>query len=327
MTGLQPSDFAKRLDQTAEDTEVLLGKLLSDEVLSGEIFRPKRLVDAMRYSSLNGGKRLRPFLVVESAAVFGVARRAALLAGAALECIHCYSLIHDDLPAMDDDTLRRGRPTSHVVFGEGLAVLAGDGLLTEAFGLIAREPAGIEPWLVGRKLETIALVASAAGALGMVGGQAVDLAAAAGYDAWAGMSAAGRHAANAPALRLDATQLETMHAMKTGALIRAAATAGAIMAGAPEPARTAVAEYAANLGLAFQIVDDVLDVEGAAATLGKTAGKDAAAGKPTYPALFGLDASKALARQAVERALAALDRAGLSGHLGAIARSVVDRTS
>ncbi len=261
---------------------------------------PSALHEAMRYSLVAGGKRLRPVLALAAAdAVADGDPHAADLAlpvACALEWIHTYSLIHDDLPAMDDDTLRRGRPTSHVVFGEGLAVLAGDGLLTEAFGLIAREPAGTESWLVARKLETIALVASAAGALGMVGGQAVDLAAAAGYDAWAGTSAAGRHAAHAPALRLDAAQLETMHAMKTGALIRAAATAGAIMAGASEPARTAVAEYAAKLGLAFQIVDDVLDVEGAAATLGKTAGKDAAAGKPTYPALFGLDASKALAR-------------------------------
>jgi len=133
------SDFAKRLDQTAEDTEALLGRLLSEALLPDEIARPKRLIEAMRYSSLNGGKRLRPFLVVESAAVFGIGREAALLAGAALECIHCYSLVHDDLPAMDNSDLRRGRPTLHKAYDDATAILAGDALLTLAFDIITRD--------------------------------------------------------------------------------------------------------------------------------------------------------------------------------------------
>ena len=143
MTGTSPSDFAKRLDKTADDTEALLGRLLSDDILPDEIARPKRLMDAMRYSSLNGGKRLRPFLVVESAAVFGVPREAALLAGAALECIHCYSLIHDDLPAMDNSDLRRGRPTLHKKTDDATAILAGDGLLTLAFDIITLAAAAV----------------------------------------------------------------------------------------------------------------------------------------------------------------------------------------
>src|SRR6185437_10570406 len=166
-------DFAKRLDKTAEETEALLDKLLSDKLESDEIARPKRLIDAMRYSSLNGGKRLRPFLVVESATVFGVPRAAALLAGAALECIHCYSLIHDDLPAMDNSDLRRGRPTLHKKTDDATAILAGDGLLTLAFDIITRDEIHRDPKV--RLLLTRAL-ARAAGIGGMVGGQILDLA-------------------------------------------------------------------------------------------------------------------------------------------------------
>src|SRR3982075_2712235 len=167
------ADFAKRLDQTAEDTEAVLAKLLSDTTLPNEIARPKRLMDAMRYSSLGGGKRLRPFLVVESSAVFGVARDAALLAGAALECIHCFSLFHDDLPAMDDSDLRRGRPTLHKAYDDATAILAGDALLTLAFDIISRDEIHREASV--RLLLTRAL-ARAAGVGGMVGGQILDLA-------------------------------------------------------------------------------------------------------------------------------------------------------
>lgn len=326
MTSTLPAATAAFIEQARERVERAL-----DSFLPAPPACPPALHEAMRYSLVAGGKRLRPLLVLAAA---DAASRGepdavdlALPAACAIEWIHTYSLVHDDLPAMDDDTLRRGRPTSHVVFGEGLAILAGDGLLTEAFALLAREPAADRPEIVERKLETLAVIARAAGATGMVGGQAVDLAAAAGYDAWSPSTAAGRHEGGMPPLHLDARQLEAMHAMKTGALIRAAATAGAIMAGAIGAVRAAVADFATHLGLAFQIVDDVLDVEGAAATLGKTAGKDAAAGKPTYPALFGLDESKRLAQNALARALDALARAGLDGHLGAIARSVVDRTS
>jgi geranylgeranyl pyrophosphate synthase len=220
--------------------------------------------------------------------------------------------VHDDLPAMDDDTLRRGRPTSHVVFGEGLAILAGDALLTEAFALMAREPG--DPALAARKLHAIRIVADAAGPCGMVGGQAIDLEAAGAGSAF------------------DGDGLRAMHARKTGALIRAAAAAGAVMAGATASQLDAIERYAAELGLAFQIVDDILDVEGASQALGKTAGKDAAAGKPTYPALYGLEVSRRMAADCVDRALAALDRRGggadlRDSHLPAIARWVTSRTN
>jgi len=281
---------------------------------------PPRVAEAMRYSVFAGGKRLRPVLALAAAEAVAqansqdpeAARALALPIACALELIHTYSLVHDDLPAMDDDTLRRGRPTNHVVFGEGLAILAGDGLLTEAFALMAREPAGKGPAsLVERKIRAIGLVAEAAGACGMVGGQAIDL------------EAAGSGAS------FDGEGLRAMHARKTGALIRASAAAGAVMAGASEAQVSAIERFASELGLAFQIVDDILDIEGASADLGKTAGKDAAAGKPTYPALYGLDASRRMAEECVERALAAFEtQPGLrNGHLPDIARWVTRRTN
>jgi geranylgeranyl diphosphate synthase type II len=273
---------------------------------------PPAVFEAMRYSLLAGGKRLRPILTLAAAETTGGAVSAdralalALPAACAIEFIHTYSLIHDDLPAMDDDSLRRGRPTNHVVHGEGMAILAGDGLLTEAFVLIAREPA--EAALTARKLKTIALVAAAAGAAGMVGGQALDL------------------EAVGAATTFDEASLQDMHARKTGALVRASAVAGAVMAGADDDVIHAVEEYGTHLGLAFQIVDDILDVEGEARDLGKTAGKDAKAGKPTYPAIHGLDASRRLADEHMENALVALTRAGLEpGRLGDIAAWVVNR--
>ena len=276
---------------------------------------PARVDEAMRYSLFAGGKRLRPILALAAADAVaeanggdpGEARARAMPAACALELIHTYSLIHDDLPAMDDDTLRRGRPTSHVVFGEGLAILAGDGLLTEAFALMARESAAARD--AGRVLQAIGIVAEAAGACGMVGGQAIDL------------EAAGSGA------QFDGDGLRAMHARKTGALIRASAAAGAVMAGASSAQLTAIERFASELGLAFQIVDDILDVEGASQDLGKTAGKDAAAGKPTYPALYGLDASRRMADECVARALSALDAAGLGAQLPGIARWVTARTN
>ena len=282
--------------------------------------QPAVVWEAMRYSLFAGGKRVRPMLALAAAeAVAGPlagaderARALALPCACALELIHTYSLVHDDLPAMDDDVLRRGRPTAHVVFGEGLAILAGDALLTEAFALLAREPAagaGVEPSeLASRKIAAIRLIADAAGAAGMVGGQAVDL-----------------RAADPGSDPLDADALRDMHARKTGALIRAAALAGASMAGAAPHLCAAIGEYASQVGLAFQIVDDILDVEGASADLGKTAGKDAAAGKPTYPALYGLEASRQLAAGCIRRALGALEQESLSGQLPALAQWVVGR--
>jgi geranylgeranyl diphosphate synthase type II len=281
---------------------------------------PPRVGEAMRYSLFAGGKRLRPTLALAAAESVARssglnadgARALALPTACALELIHTYSLVHDDLPAMDDDTLRRGRPTSHVVFGEGQAILAGDALLTEAFALMAREPG--DPALAPRKLHAIAIVAEAAGPCGMVGGQAIDLEAAGSGSTF------------------DGDGLRAMHARKTGALIRASAAAGAVMAGANGAQVQAIEQYATELGLAFQIVDDILDVEGASHALGKTAGKDAAAGKPTYPALYGLDASRRMAADCVERAISALDvrAAGLDlrdSYLPAIARWVTSRTN
>ena len=282
---------------------------------------PEAVTAAMRYSLFAGGKRLRPMLVLaaaEAAADAGggsaaEARALALPAACALEMIHTYSLVHDDLPAMDDDTMRRGRPTSHVVHGEGLAILAGDALLTDAFTLLATEPlpesaACGAAELAGRQLRTIAVIADAAGSAGMVGGQALDL-----------------KAAEPGAAPLDADALREMHARKTGALLRASAVAGATMAGATEAIVEAVGRYGAHLGLAFQIVDDILDVEEASTVLGKTSGKDAAAGKPTYPSLYGLEESRRRAAESLDAALAALAGAGLGGQLPAIARWVVSR--
>ena len=283
----------------------------------------------MRYSVFAGGKRFRPALTL--AAADAVARRDpaylarcstragglvedAVPAACAIELIHTYSLIHDDLPAMDDDTLRRGRPTLHVVYGDGIAILAGDGLHAEAFALLAREPPDITDALARRKLRVVHVIGEAAGSVGMVGGQAIDLQA-------AGRARGGR-------VELDADGLRMMHAKKTAALIRAAAVSGAIMAGADADTSRAVDAYAAELGLAFQIVDDILDVEGEAGQLGKTAGKDAAGAKPTYPARFGIDRSRALAAECVSRANAALEPERLTaGWLALIADWILHRHS
>ncbi len=288
---------------------------------------PAIVSEAMRYSVFAGGKRFRPCLALAAAdavppspsasagqARFTAAMNLALPAACAIEMIHTYSLIHDDLPAMDDDTLRRGRPTAHVVYGEGIAILAGDGLHAEAFTLLAREPKTHDPLLIQRKLEVVRIVGEAAGPAGMVGGQAIDL------------EAAGQVPSHP--VTLDAEGLRAMHARKTGALIRACAVSGAIMAGADGDALDAITHYATEVGLAFQIVDDILDVEGSDQALGKTAGKDAAGNKPTYPALFGLERSKALADESLVRALDVLASAQLDrSHLAGIARWVVTRKS
>ena len=283
---------------------------------------PSVVAEASRYSLFAGGKRLRPMLALSAAEAVAehlgqsieTARALALPAACALELIHTYSLVHDDLPAMDNDTLRRGRPTAHVVYGEGMAILAGDALLTEAFALLAREPSAAPNVaaedLNRRKLQTLAIIADAAGAAGMAGGQAIDL-----------------QAAQPGGPSLDAGALREMHMRKTGAMIVASGLSGAIMAGASEAVAEAIGRYGVEIGLAFQIVDDILDVEGESADLGKTAGKDAAAGKPTYPALYGLETSKRLASDCMTRALEGLEAAGLRGQLPAIARWVVGRTN
>jgi geranylgeranyl pyrophosphate synthase len=317
--------FEEYLEARRKDVESAL-----DAFVSKAPAVPPVLVDAMRYSLLGGGKRLRPLLVIASAegvaqalgASEAAARDAAMPAACAMEMIHTYSLIHDDLPSMDDDDLRRGRPTSHVVHGEGMAILAGDALQAEAFRLLAREPHGYHPALMMRKLKVIGLVADAAGAPGMVGGQAIDLSV-------VGSAAAKADVATAKAVALRTVTPETlrdMHARKTGALIRASVAAGAVMGGANDTLFAALDQYGTETGLAFQIVDDILDEEGSAASLGKTAGKDKAAGKPTYPAFFGLEQSKALAAECHARARAALERAGLlDSRLADIAGWILER--
>jgi farnesyl diphosphate synthase len=299
------SDFAQRLDRTAEETEALLAKLLSDALLPDEVARPRRLMDAMRYSTLGGGKRLRPFLVVESSAVFGVPRHAALLAGAALECIHCYSLIHDDLPAMDNSDLRRGRPTLHKKTDDATAILAGDGLLTLAFDIVTRDEIHGDPAV--RLLLTRAL-ARAAGIGGMVGGQMLDLA------------GEGRFGDREP---VDVARLQQM---KTGALLRFGCIAGAILGQAAPREYQALDDYGRSLGEAFQIADDLLDVEGDAAALGKQTGQDAALGKTTFVTQLGIEGAKRRVRDLLARGDSALSIFGAKGDvLRAAARFVAER--
>jgi geranylgeranyl pyrophosphate synthase len=304
-------------------TATSLGEFLTtarvqvDEALDRYLPRPPVcpaiVSEAMRYSVFAGGKRLRPILALAAAeAVDRSAAPLALPAACAIEMIHTYSLIHDDLPAMDNDTLRRGRPTLHVVYGDGIAILAGDGLHAEAFTLLAREPATTDDDIVSRKLRVLRVIGDAAGPAGMVGGQAIDL------------QAAGQ--APGHAVTLNADGLQEMHARKTGALIRASAVCGAIMGGATTDVVNAIDRFATDVGLAFQIVDDILDVEGKPEQLGKSAGKDAAGAKPTYPALFGLDASRSMAADCVARARQTLvDAMVTEGWLDAIAEWVVVR--
>lgn len=253
-----------RLNATATTVEAVLGTILSPDTLSGEIARPSVLLAAMRHGVLNGGKRLRPFLVIESARLFGADEQAALRIAAALECVHCYSLIHDDLPAMDDDDLRRGKPTVHIAFDEANAILAGDSLLTLAFDIIADPNTKLD---AGRRLELILKLSRASGLGGMAGGQALDL-----------------QAEKTPP---DEAGIITLQAMKTGALIRFACEAGPIIAGATTTERQTLTVFGEKIGLAFQLADDLLDLTADTATLGKAAGKDVARGKGTLPALHG----------------------------------------
>ncbi|WP_137930827.1 polyprenyl synthetase family protein [Mesorhizobium comanense] len=264
MTNDDEMAFEMALIRRAAAVEVLLRRLLDDRPLSGEIVRPDRLMAAMRHGVLNGGKRLRPFLVMESAALFSADGEAALRVAAALECVHCYSLIHDDLPAMDDDDLRRGQPTVHKAFDDATAILAGDALLTLAFDIVAGEATALP---AERRAALVLALARAAGAGGMVGGQMLDL--------------------EAERIRPDEAGIIRLQAMKTGALIRFACEAGAIVAGAPAEDRERLAEFGSAIGLAFQLADDLLDLTADAKQMGKATGKDAAAGKGTLVALHG----------------------------------------
>jgi farnesyl diphosphate synthase len=284
-----PDAFAARLNGVAADIERLLDRLLSSTPADGETVRPRRVIEAMRYASLGGGKRLRPFLTVETAALFGVDRAHALMAGAAIECIHCYSLVHDDLPAMDDDDLRRGRPTVHKAYDDATAILAGDGLLTFAFDVLARPDTHPDAAV---RVALVAGLARAAGLGGMVGGQMLDLA------------AEGRFGAD-EAPRGEQGVI-TLQAMKTGAILRFCCDAGAILGGAPKDKRDAVSRYGRAVGQAFQIADDLLDVEGDTATLGKAARKDAAHGKATLVDLLGAAGARQKLTELVKEAEQAL---------------------
>ncbi|HJW07835.1 MAG TPA: farnesyl diphosphate synthase [Rhodanobacter sp.] len=255
-----------------------------DRHLPPEGQSPTELHRAMRYAVLGGGKRLRPLLVYASAHALGEDGPSLDAAACAVELIHAYSLVHDDLPAMDDDALRRGRPTCHVVFGEAMAILAGDALQALAFGILAEDAARRPDAATG--IAMLRALGQACGAEGMAGGQALDLA------------AVGR--------ALTLAELEHMHACKTGALIRASVRLGALAAGADATTLQALDRYAHAVGLAFQVRDDILDVEGESAVIGKTAGKDAAAAKPTFPSIIGLEASRARLAELTATALAAV---------------------
>jgi len=302
--------FRQRLDSVAADTEALLGLLLGDTVLPEERARPKRLMDAMRHVALGGGKRLRPFLVVETGVLLGVPRARTLMAGAALECVHCYSLAHDDLPAMDNDDLRRGRPTAHKAFDEATAILAGDGLLTLAFDILARNETHPNPAV---RAELVLALARGAGLGGMVGGQMLDLAAEGRFD-------------GGKVQKLGPADVKQLQAMKTGALLRFGCLAGAILGEANAKQREALDRYGSVLGEAFQIADDLLDVEGDAATVGKATGKDAAVGKGTFVSVLGLDQAKARLKTLVGEAEDALAPFGRDGEiLKMAARFVAER--
>ena len=238
----------------------------------------------MRYSALSGGKRLRPFLVIESARLFGCERQNSIRTAAALEMVHCYSLIHDDLPAMDDSDLRRGRPTVHKAFDEATAILAGDGLLTEAFAVLADPQTDSDPAI---RSELVALMAAAAGAAGMVGGQMIDL--------------------SESRADLDLEGITNLQRLKTGALITFACEAGAVLGRASASEREALIEYAADLGLAFQIVDDLLDAAGDEAELGKPVGQDAALGKATFVGQLGQEGAQAKAQEMITSACSRLE--------------------
>jgi len=310
-TGLNATaQFQDRLNQVAKDAESLLDRLLGNALADDELARPARLLDAMRYASLGAGKRFRPFLVVESANLLNVAREQALMAGVALECVHCYSLVHDDLPAMDNDDLRRGQPTAHKAFDEATAILAGDGLLTFAFDILARPET--HPSAAVR-IELVRALARAAGLGGMVGGQMLDLA------------AEGRFGGGEPQ-RLAEAEVATLQAMKTGALLKFACRAGGILGQATASQREALDRYGEAVGKAFQIADDLLDVEGDPALVGKQTGKDAQAGKATIVGLLGPEGAKARLRMLVAEAEAALAPFGAAASvLVAGARFVAER--
>jgi farnesyl diphosphate synthase len=287
MTGGTPAaEFKARLAAAAQAIESMLDSLLRPALLPGETLRPARFLEAMRYATLDGGKRFRPFLTIETARLLGVEGEGVQRAAAAIEMVHCYSLVHDDLPALDNDDLRRGRPTTHKTFGEANAILVGDALLTYAFDVLADEATHSDPQI---RIALVLGLARAAGLGGMIGGQVLDLEAEEAFEPH------------------DPETVTRLQAMKTGALLLFAVDAGAILGRANTPARAALSRFGGALGAAFQAADDILDVEADEGALGKRAGKDAGRNKATLVAAVGLEAARERRDQLVAEAIAALD--------------------
>ena len=302
---ISTSDFEQHLGESAKRTEALLVSLLSGNCLPDEIARPAPLLAAMRHGTLDGGKRLRPFLVQESSALLGGDPQVAARVGCALECVHCYSLIHDDLPSMDNDDTRRGKPTVHRAFDEATAILAGDSLLTYAFDIIAAPETRLADQ---QKVQLVLALSRASGVGGMAGGQSLDLAA----------------EKSVP----DEDAIQTLQAMKTGALLRFACEAGAIIAGSDTEDRQRLRTFGQKIGLAFQLADDLLDVTADAATMGKATGKDAARGKATLVALKGPEWAEERLAALTEEAISLLAPFGpRAAMLQQAARFIADRKS
>lgn len=297
------AEFENRLKANALMVEESLENLLSSEPLNIEVTRPNRLMEAIRHSTLGGGKRLRPFLVIESAALFGISAKDAIHAATALECIHCYSLVHDDLPAMDDDDLRRGKPTTHKAFDEATAILAGDALLTLAFDILSRDDTHTDP---KARVELVQVFARNAGLGGMVGGQMLDL--------------------QAEVSVPDSDGIALLQSMKTGALLRCACETGAILGNANSGERAALLAYGTHIGKAFQLADDILDVTSDAQTMGKQTGKDEGRGKGTLVALYGLQKSHEMLQSFLNQAYESLKVFGTNAEvLRETARFIVER--
>ena len=294
------TDFKQSLAANAQ----AVGKILNELLISGDA-PEHRLIDAMRYTTLGDGKRVRPFLVTASAALFNVAHQSSLRAAAAIEMVHCYSLVHDDLPAMDDDDLRRGLPTCHIKFDEATAILAGDALLTKAFEVLAAPDTHADPQV---RADLVLALARAAGDAGMVGGQMLDLV--------------------AEGMELDVPEITRLQRMKTGELIVISCEAGAILGKASADERHNLQHYAYDIGLAFQIADDLLDVEGKEEQVGKKTGKDAEAGKATFVSFLGVERAREQATMLSEQAIEHLDVFGDKAEpLRNLAHFIVNRSS
>ncbi len=274
-----PDQFNQRLHENASAISSQLDQLLSNVTLAGEITRPPRLMAAIRHGVLNGGKRIRPFLLIETAALFGVSGPGVIRAACALECLHCYSLIHDDLPSMDDDDLRRGQPTVHKAYDEAMAVLAGDALLTFAFDLMSDPLVSDDPNI---RATLVQLLARASGQGGMIGGQVLDIA--------------------AETNSLSESEILQLQSMKTGALLRFACEAGAVLADAPGQHRKALIKFGEIIGQAFQLADDLLDITSNSEIMGKATGKDEAKGKKTLIDYYGVNGCKARLGQIIVEA-------------------------